>query len=105
MEDKIIESDKDVKRKCKKNKPSFKIISINNNWKTKTIKNALNGLHENTKKYDELIIIICGHGKDRNMLVASDGSSLSIDKMRTTLSTCLKIFMEINIVVSSSTSS
>ncbi|ETO16964.1 hypothetical protein RFI_20374, partial [Reticulomyxa filosa] len=31
-----------------------------------------------------LIIIICGHGKKENMLVTSDGNSLSIDKIRTT---------------------
>ncbi|ETO00224.1 hypothetical protein RFI_37223, partial [Reticulomyxa filosa] len=39
---------------------------------------------ENIKKYDGLIVIICGHGDDGNMLVASDGSSLSIDEMRKT---------------------
>ncbi|ETO00948.1 hypothetical protein RFI_36492, partial [Reticulomyxa filosa] len=40
--------------------------------------------HENIKKYDGLIVIICGHGEDGNMLVSSDGSCLSINEMRTT---------------------
>ncbi|ETO19696.1 hypothetical protein RFI_17534 [Reticulomyxa filosa] len=30
-------------------------------------------LRKNTSQYDGLIIIICGHGEDGNMLVASDG--------------------------------
>ncbi|ETN98842.1 subfamily C14A unassigned peptidase (C14 family), partial [Reticulomyxa filosa] len=41
-------------------------------------------LHKNTNKYDGLIIIICGHGRKGNMLVTSDGNSLSIDKIRKT---------------------
>ncbi|ETO31606.1 hypothetical protein RFI_05515 [Reticulomyxa filosa] len=38
-------------------------------------------LHENTHKYDGLIIIICGHGDDGN-IVASDGKLVSIDKIQ-----------------------
>ncbi|ETN99336.1 hypothetical protein RFI_38145 [Reticulomyxa filosa] len=41
-------------------------------------------LHENKNKYDGLIIIICGHGEDGNMLVSSDGKQVSIDKIRST---------------------
>ncbi|ETO34317.1 hypothetical protein RFI_02778, partial [Reticulomyxa filosa] len=39
-------------------------------------------LHDNTHKYDGLIMIICGHGENGNMLVTSDGKSLSIDGIR-----------------------
>ncbi|ETO10739.1 hypothetical protein RFI_26638 [Reticulomyxa filosa] len=39
-------------------------------------------LHNNTHKYDGLIMIICGHGENGNMLVTSDGKSLSIDEIR-----------------------
>ncbi|ETO32440.1 hypothetical protein RFI_04677, partial [Reticulomyxa filosa] len=39
-------------------------------------------LHANTRKYDGLIMIICGHGEKGNMLVTSDGKSLSIDEIR-----------------------
>ncbi|ETO08013.1 hypothetical protein RFI_29379 [Reticulomyxa filosa] len=41
-------------------------------------------LYKNTKKYDVLIIIICGHRQKGNMFLTSDRSSLSIDKKRTT---------------------
>ncbi|ETO09620.1 caspase-8 [Reticulomyxa filosa] len=39
-------------------------------------------LRKNTNKYDGLIIIICGHGENENMLVASDGKHVSINKIR-----------------------
>ncbi|ETO07241.1 caspase-8, partial [Reticulomyxa filosa] len=39
-------------------------------------------LHDNTHKYDGLIMIICGHGENGNMLMTSDGKSLSIDEIR-----------------------
>ncbi|ETO36336.1 hypothetical protein RFI_00725 [Reticulomyxa filosa] len=39
-------------------------------------------LRTNAKQYDGLIMIICGHGKNGNMLVTSDGKSLSIDEIR-----------------------
>ncbi|ETO32983.1 hypothetical protein RFI_04124 [Reticulomyxa filosa] len=39
-------------------------------------------LRKNTKKYDGLVLIICGHGENGNMLVASDGKYISIDKIR-----------------------
>ncbi|ETO24895.1 hypothetical protein RFI_12261 [Reticulomyxa filosa] len=39
-------------------------------------------LHENSHKYDGLIIIICGHGENGNMLVTSDGKDVSIDRIR-----------------------
>ncbi|ETO02948.1 hypothetical protein RFI_34462 [Reticulomyxa filosa] len=55
---------------------------------TKTI--AKHDLHENTNKYDGLIIIICGHGEDGNMLVASDGKYISIDEMRASFN-CYKM--------------
>ncbi|ETO32789.1 hypothetical protein RFI_04328, partial [Reticulomyxa filosa] len=38
-------------------------------------------LHDNTHKYDGLIMIICGHGENGNMLVTSDEKSLSIDEI------------------------
>ncbi|ETO02493.1 hypothetical protein RFI_34937, partial [Reticulomyxa filosa] len=38
-------------------------------------------LHDSSHEYDGLIIIICGHGENGNMLVASDGKSLSIDEI------------------------
>ncbi|ETO07240.1 hypothetical protein RFI_30152, partial [Reticulomyxa filosa] len=39
-------------------------------------------LRKNSKQYDGLIMIICGHGKKGNMLMTSDGKSLSIDEIR-----------------------
>ncbi|ETO22535.1 caspase-3 [Reticulomyxa filosa] len=39
-------------------------------------------LRTNNNKYDGLIVIICGHGDSGNMLVASDGKYVSIDKIR-----------------------
>ncbi|ETN98471.1 hypothetical protein RFI_39025, partial [Reticulomyxa filosa] len=39
-------------------------------------------LRKNTNEYDGVIIIICGHGDNGNMLVASDGKHVSIDEMR-----------------------
>ncbi|ETO01947.1 hypothetical protein RFI_35493 [Reticulomyxa filosa] len=39
-------------------------------------------LHENDCQYDGLITIICGHGETGNMLITSDGKSISIDKIR-----------------------
>ncbi|ETO31826.1 hypothetical protein RFI_05290 [Reticulomyxa filosa] len=44
--------------------------------------NANYDLHENTRKYDGLIVIICGHGEDGNVFVTSDGKQVSIDKIR-----------------------
>ncbi|ETO05944.1 hypothetical protein RFI_31453 [Reticulomyxa filosa] len=40
-------------------------------------------LRKNTNKYDGLILVICGHGENGNMLVTSDGKHVSIDEMRT----------------------
>ncbi|ETO25447.1 hypothetical protein RFI_11690, partial [Reticulomyxa filosa] len=42
-------------------------------------------LVKNTKKYDGLIMIFCGHGEYENMFIASDGKRLSIDKIRSSL--------------------
>ncbi|ETO26590.1 hypothetical protein RFI_10549 [Reticulomyxa filosa] len=39
-------------------------------------------LRKNTNNYDGVIIIICGHGENGNMLVASDGKYVSIDRIR-----------------------
>ncbi|ETO32399.1 hypothetical protein RFI_04717 [Reticulomyxa filosa] len=39
-------------------------------------------LRTNEKQYDGLIMIICGHGEDGNILVASDGKQVSIDKIQ-----------------------
>ncbi|ETO10778.1 hypothetical protein RFI_26599 [Reticulomyxa filosa] len=39
-------------------------------------------LRKNTKEYDGLILTICGHGENENMLVASDGKHVSIDEIR-----------------------
>ncbi|ETO31119.1 hypothetical protein RFI_06001 [Reticulomyxa filosa] len=39
-------------------------------------------LHKNPHKYDGLIVIICGHGDNGNMLVTSDGKYVSIDRIR-----------------------
>ncbi|ETO04902.1 hypothetical protein RFI_32494, partial [Reticulomyxa filosa] len=36
-------------------------------------------IRTNEKKYDGLIIIICGHGENGNRLVTSDGKNMSID--------------------------
>ncbi|ETO00696.1 hypothetical protein RFI_36744, partial [Reticulomyxa filosa] len=47
-------------------------------------------LHDNTHKYDGLIMIICGHGENENMLITSDGESLSIDEIRASFN-CDKI--------------
>ncbi|ETO04855.1 hypothetical protein RFI_32541 [Reticulomyxa filosa] len=58
-------------------------------------------LRKNINKYDGLIIIICGHGNDENVLVTSEGKTVSIDKIHVTfdshempsLKDCPKIFI------------
>ncbi|ETO01755.1 ras-related protein Rap-1A [Reticulomyxa filosa] len=47
-------------------------------------------LRKNAYDYDGLIMIICGHGENENMLVASDGKYISIDEMRTSFN-CYKM--------------
>ncbi|ETO24716.1 hypothetical protein RFI_12441 [Reticulomyxa filosa] len=39
-------------------------------------------LRKNINSYDGLIMIVCGHGDDGNVLVTSDGKYVSIDKIR-----------------------
>ncbi|ETO19057.1 hypothetical protein RFI_18183 [Reticulomyxa filosa] len=58
-------------------------------------------LRKNTNQYDGFIVILCGHGDDGNVLVTSEGSSVSIDKIRSSfnchemesLQDCPKIFI------------
>ncbi|ETO00919.1 hypothetical protein RFI_36521 [Reticulomyxa filosa] len=38
-------------------------------------------LRKNTNEYDGIIIIICGHRENGNMLVTSNGKFVSIDEM------------------------
>ncbi|ETO24978.1 hypothetical protein RFI_12165 [Reticulomyxa filosa] len=39
-------------------------------------------LRKNANNYDGLIMVICGHGDDGNVLVTSEGKSVSIDEIR-----------------------
>ncbi|ETO01641.1 caspase 8-like protein, partial [Reticulomyxa filosa] len=58
-------------------------------------------LRKNVNKYDGLIMIICGHGDNGNVLVTSEGKAVSIDEIRASfdsyrmesLKDCPKIFI------------
>ncbi|ETO07771.1 hypothetical protein RFI_29619, partial [Reticulomyxa filosa] len=50
-------------------------------------------LRKNINKYDGLIIIICGHGDDGNVLVTSEGKTVSIDEIHVSFDNCPKIFI------------